>query len=155
MTDPILTDPFAGSVRLRSLWPPGYSLSRLVLAIVPVAAAPDLPGRLGLDEAELYRDDGAPCLVLGECGMTPDDSPAGYTYVPRRNYTAAEVVQWTRMFSSPQKAAERAAAEQAESRRALEQAEQAKAAAWLRAETARVEADRLRRRLRPALESTR
>jgi hypothetical protein len=137
MSDMIETTPFAGRIRLRSLWPPGETWCRLLLAVVPVAAVPALAERLGLGVDELYRDGDQPAVVLGEARIGSDDN-----YGPLPLYDVGDARRLTQMFRAPQLAKEKAQREAAEKWAALERERAAKASAWQEAEAERLDAER-------------
>ncbi len=135
--DMIDTTPFADKIRLRSLWPPGESWCRLLLAVVPAAVVPGLAERLGLGEDELYLDDYDPVVVLGEALIGTDEK---YAALP--SYDLAEARRLTQMFRAPQLAKEKAQRAAAERLAELERERAAKASAWQEAEAQRLDAER-------------
>jgi hypothetical protein len=79
----------AHAVHVRALWPPEpNALCRLMTVLVEAAAVPELVGKLGLKEEELYVPDaggpaaGKACVVLGEAVLV-STFPDVYRPAPR------------------------------------------------------------------------
>jgi hypothetical protein len=101
--DWIRTAPLFSHLRWDGIWPAAPWPYRPHIVYIDTVNAPDLPGRLGLTEAEcaIFKDSpDQRFVVLGEAAVVASNvGMLGYGYKPAAAYDPADAARWTRIYA--------------------------------------------------------
>jgi hypothetical protein len=103
-SDWIRTAPLFAHLKWDGIWPPAAPWPyRPHIVFIDIAHAPDLPGRLGLTEADCATFKDFPdqrFVVLGETEVVHSNAGMlGYGYRPAPAYDPADAARWTRIYA--------------------------------------------------------